>query len=227
VLKMAIANFDKFHDVLAMLTGLFQIALIVSLLFILIGVFMGLVGIPLFGKVIKKLKNTGGKMPVRKIGVLLVFSLIFFALVFVPITNASAVSGTAGTAGVLYTSSSTVTAGTVVSIEAEGLDQSADYDLRFTPGCADNFTFTTGAAQTEKTWHIKLSKPTTGRTCYVELGNTTASNIGILDEITIDVITGDIFIGADFLLDILAPLAILGVISVLLGTFLVKKYRNN
>jgi len=102
---------------------------------------------------------------------------------------------------------------------------SSDYDLRFTPGCHDNITFTTASSETERVFHVKLEEPTSGETCRIELGNTTAGDAGVIDSIDVNMVEGDTFIGSAFILDVLAPIAILGVAAVLLGTFAFRKMR--
>ncbi|MFX0205919.1 MAG: hypothetical protein ACFFDT_08020 [Candidatus Hodarchaeota archaeon] len=154
--------------------------------------------------------------------VLLIPALLLL-LFLIPVSKGNAA---AGTTGAISVSSTTVLINTVVSVGLESLTASSNYDLRFTPGCHDNITFTTASTETERIFHVKLDEPTSGETCTIELGNTTGGAAGVLDSIDVSMVEGDTFIGSAFILDILAPIAILGVAAVLLGTFAFKRMKG-
>jgi hypothetical protein len=87
-------------------------------------------------------------------------------LMTMPVSQGKAADGSAGS---MEVGSSTYVIGQPVVIYLSDMTPNADFTLDFTAGCADQINFTLGLTQTDASFTIELSAPTSGSTCTISL----------------------------------------------------------
>ena len=105
-----------------------------------------------------------------KLGMFFLIAMIFSMFSGLGATTNEA-QGAAGTAGKLQFGFNSYVPGNSYLIVMKDLSVSGDFNLTFTAGVADEYTFTTGASETRIEYRVTLEAPTTGTECMLTLGD--------------------------------------------------------
>lgn len=140
--------------------------------------------------------------------------LLFVGLFFNPFVPL-AVLGADGTTGSIDFDQDSVTEGTLLYIELEGLTAGADYLVNWTTDDT-GYSFTTGASQTDMTVPVKVDMPASGSVFVVYLRYQSAGTQ--IDAVTFIVTEAETILDTDAFLAIAIPLLVMTlIVGIILG----------